>query len=95
MKFAVALALLASLASTTAIAGSCTPPRSAACTAQPAIDLSLAPDLSRQIISDDPRAQDAKKPSFDPAASAPYTGPSLGVVPKGMGATIGYHWSTD
>jgi len=95
MKLAPAVALLTSVAASAAYAGSCVPALSPACAVQPAVDFSLAPDLSRQLVTDDPPAQNGKRPSFDPAAASPYTGPSVGTVPNGRGATIGYRWSTD
>lgn len=57
------------------------------------VDFALVPQISQQIVAGEPAAPTAKPaPAAD--AQAPYTGPTLGIVPNERRAPeVGYRWA--
>jgi hypothetical protein len=57
------------------------------------VDFTLVPQISQQIVATEPAAPVAKPaPAADP--KAPYTGPTLGIVPNERRAPeVGYRWA--
>ena len=96
---AVALATVL-LAAWTAVplrsdAGSCRHNRAHNCFRLPAtLDFSSVPDISNDIVRDQPLSRPRQKPAIDPPAAAePYTGPMIGVDSRVRAPTVGYYWS--
>jgi hypothetical protein len=76
-------------------AGSCRHLSERDCFKLPAtLDFSSVPDISNEIVSDEPKVQAPQKPAIDPEPAAePYTGPMFGVNKNVGGPTVGYYWS--
>jgi hypothetical protein len=75
-------------------AGSCRHSRVHECSKQPpTLDLSSVPDISNQIVGNQPDARPPHKPPIDAQPVAdPYTGPMIGGSRVGV-PTVGYYWS--
>ncbi len=93
--------LLLLLAAPSADAGSCARPhghakRCSAAERARTVDLKAVPDISKNIVLDEPTAAAKRKEASDPTPAIGYTGPTVGVVPNlGRAATVGYHWSLE
>jgi hypothetical protein len=89
--------LLLLLAVPPADAGSCARRHARDCTlaqATRSVDLNAVPDISKNIVLDEPAVAAKRQQSFDQDSSTPYTGPTLGVVPTmHRSATVGYRWA--
>jgi hypothetical protein len=57
------------------------------------IDLNSVPDITRKIVGEEPISAKQDKPAAEPAATAPYTGPIVGVTSGKPAPTVGYSWS--
>lgn len=78
-------------------AGPCAPGSTPNCFNIPGtIDFSSVPEISKQIVSQEKTGPQQQKPTFEPPAAAPYTGPIFGASPRpGRAPTVGYSWSLD
>jgi hypothetical protein len=78
----------ASVVGSAAAQSSCRPARTRNC-----VDFTLVPQISQQIVAGEPAAPVARSaPAAD--AKAPYTGPTLGIVPNERRAPeVGYRWA--
>jgi hypothetical protein len=75
-----------------AAAAPCGPPHKRHCVAAaPTVDFSVVPDVSKQIVADEP-APPPPKPATAGTPAPPYTGPTLGVAPLPRAPTVGYKW---
>ena len=84
----LAAAAAASLLFSSASWSACTPAKSRHC-----VDLDLAPEVSQQIVADEPLKLGRPSP---PASEQqqPYTGPTVGIAPSVHRAPmVGYRWS--
>jgi hypothetical protein len=84
------------LAASTAMADPCDPRQPGRCIV-PKVDLSAVPEISQQIVAEEPKKPQGKAPALRaPDPAAPYTGPTFGVTraPRPT-PTVGYHWSLD
>jgi hypothetical protein len=57
------------------------------------VNLNSVPDIARKIANEEPISAKQDKPAAEPAASAPYTGPIVGVTSGKPAPTVGYSWS--
>jgi hypothetical protein len=91
----LALAVTA-VTATTANAESCHPRNSYHCinNAQ-IIDLNSVSDIAQKVVGEEPISQKRKTPAVEPAASTPYTGPTVGVTSGKPTPTVGYSWSLE
>ncbi len=90
----LAIAVTAVTAATAAHGGSCVPKRSYHCVdSGPGIDLNSVPDITNQIVSQEPIAQKRKNAAIEPTASTPYTGPTVGATSGKRRPTVGYSWA--
>jgi len=76
-------------------AGSCRHNSSHTCFRLPAtVDFSSVPDISNEIVGDQPQSRPRQKSVIDPpSAPNPYTGPMIGVDGRVRAPTVGYYWS--
>jgi hypothetical protein len=90
------LAIAAVTAAAKADAGSCGPkyPYHCANNGQ-SIDLNSVPDITNKIVGQQPVTQTQKKPVYEPAATAPYNGPIVGITAGKRAPTVGYSWSLE
>lgn len=95
IAFVTALIALSGAASMPSNAGSCHHTNSQNCFNLPAkLDFSSVPDISSEIVGDEPNVQHPQKSVIDPQpAGQPYTGPMIGVNSRVGAPTIGYYWS--
>jgi hypothetical protein len=90
----LALAIMAAAAVPAADAGSCVPRKSSRCgDNSSAVDLNSVPDITKQIVNQEPAAQKQQTPAVEPTAAAPYTGPLIGITSGKPTPTVGYSWS--
>jgi hypothetical protein len=90
----LAIAVTVVTATTAAHGGPCIPKKSYHCTdSGPGIDLNSVPDIANQIVRQEPIAQKRKDAAIEPAATATYTGPIVGVTEGKRRPTVGYSWS--
>ena len=94
---ALAIAITAILPITAVNAGSCAPRSTPNCFNIPAtIDFSSVPEISKQIVGETKSGEKQPQPTFEPPASAPYTGPIFEASPRpGRVPTVGYRWSLE
>lgn len=93
---ALVIAITAAIAATAVGAGSCSPKKASHCANTGAgIDLNSVPDITKQIVSEEPVTERQKKPFIEPPAQAPYTGPIVGVTSGKGTPTVGYSWSLE
>ena len=95
---ALAIAITAIFSITDVNAGSCAPGSTHNnCFNIPAtIDFSSVPEISKQIVGEAKSGEKQPQPTFEPPASAPYTGPIFEASPRpGRVPTVGYHWSLE
>ena len=81
-----------------ALAGPCSPHGTRNCLKLPAtINFDAVPEISNQIVSQEPLAPAPLKVKAAPATepSSPYTGPMVGVNSRSRTPTVGYYWSLD
>jgi hypothetical protein len=60
------------------------------------INFSSVPEISKQIVSEEPLDQKQQPLTINPPAPTPYRGPTLGASPRpGRTPTVGYDWSLE
>ena len=93
----IAVAAIAMSAITAVNAGSCAPGSTQNCFNIPAtIDFSSVSEISKQIVGEVKSGEKQSKPTFEPPAAAPYTGPIFEASPRpGRVPTVGYNWSLE
>ena len=58
------------------------------------LNFSSVPEISNDIVGNQPRARPQQKPPIDPQPAAnPYTGPMIGVESRSGAPIVGYYWS--
>ncbi|MGH7047739.1 MAG: hypothetical protein ACREE2_15270 [Stellaceae bacterium] len=77
-------------------AAPCAPKAGRKCLDGPAaINLSSVPDISQQIVSEEPDAAPPASHTLDAPPITTYTGPIVGVNSMVHAPTVGYYWSLD
>lgn len=90
------IVITAVIVATAVDAGSCSPKKTSHCVNTGAgIDLNSVPDITKQIVSEEPVTERQKKLFIEPPAQAPYTGPIVGVTLGKGTPTVGYSWSLE
>ncbi|HEY2538202.1 MAG TPA: hypothetical protein VGI28_01690 [Stellaceae bacterium] len=93
-SFALALVACAVLGAASSYAASCRARNNDNCFNMPsAVNFSAVPDISRQIVSEEPAA--AKPSVVEAPPITTYTGPTVGVSSMAHAPTIGYYWSLE
>lgn len=93
---AFVVAVSAAIAAGSVNAGSCSARASGHCVnTGSGIDLNSVPNITEQIVNEEPATRKQRRPSIEAPAAPPYTGPIVGVtVGKGI-PTVGYSWSLE
>ena len=95
-SFALALIACAALAVTSADAASCRAKKNQNCFDVPAaVNFSTVPDISRQIVSEEPASEKPKTSVIEAPPITTYTGPTVGVSSMAHAPTVGYYWSLE
>jgi hypothetical protein len=95
-SFALALTACAVLGGASSFAASCRAKKSDNCFNMPAaVNFSAVPDISRQIVSEEPIADKPRASVVEAPPITTYTGPTVGVSSMAHAPTIGYHWSLE
>ena len=100
MKFVVLIALtiaITAVAASTADAASCTTRKHHNCFNVPAtINFSSVPDISKEIVSEEPAAAKPTTRTVEAPPITTYTGPMVGAAPNlARAPMVGYHWSLE
>lgn len=100
MKFwvptALALAVAAVVAAPAVDAGSCGPKKGRHCLdSGTVVNFSAVPEISRQIVSQEPAAAKPDTQTLEAPPLTTYTGPTVGVSKRARAPTVGYYWSLD
>jgi hypothetical protein len=91
---ALAVALLA--VTTPVDAAPCHPNTSHNCLAtKPSVSFSSVPDISKEIVSEEPKAEKPATQSLEAPPITTYTGPMVGIDTMVRAPTVGYYWSLD
>jgi hypothetical protein len=98
MKLRVSIGLIAAFAIAAdvsgAAAGGCVRDRHHRCPPpEPVVNFNLVPDVSKEIVRDEPVAPPPPVEAPRQPEAAPYTGPTVGIDKNERAPTIGYHWS--
>jgi hypothetical protein len=81
---------------TSADAASCRAKKNHNCLAAPAVvDLSKVPEISREIVHQEPAAAKPKTNGVEAPPITTYTGPLIGVSSMAHVPTVGYYWSLE
>jgi hypothetical protein len=92
----LALPITTAIAATAVHAGPCLQRTSHHCVdTGSVVDLNSVPDITQQIVNQEPIAQKQKALSAEPPVLAPYTGPIVGVTSGKRTPTVGYSWSLE
>lgn len=92
--FALVLMACGALGAGSSYAASCRARNTDNCFNLPsAVNFSTVPDISRQIVSEEPVA--AKPSVVEAPPITTYTGPTVGVSSMAHAPTIGYYWSLE
>jgi hypothetical protein len=59
------------------------------------LNFSAVPDISRQIVNEEPAAQKPSKSVVEAPPITTYTGPTVGVSSMAHAPTLGYYWSLE
>jgi hypothetical protein len=97
-RVAVAVLFLLICGGGSVLAGPCGPHSTRNCLKlPPTINFDAVPEISDQIVRQEPVAAAPRKISAAPASEAPspYTGPMVGVNSRSRTPTVGYYWSLD
>lgn len=93
---AATLAGAACLAAATADAASCGPRTGRKCLEAPAtINFGSVSDISKQIVSEEPKAKKPPTQTLEAPPITTYTGPTVGVDTMARAPTVGYYWSLE
>jgi hypothetical protein len=75
---------------------SCLPKTNGHCLeAPPTISFSSVPDISKEIVSEEPRTEKPVTQTLEAPPISTYTGPMVGVDTMVRAPTVGYYWSLD
>jgi hypothetical protein len=92
----LAIAIAVATNATAVNAGPCPRENSANCLNFPVVlNFSSVPTISEQIVSEEHNLPTQQKPTIDPPAAAPYTGPTFGRSLGRKAPTVGYQWSLE
>jgi hypothetical protein len=93
---AMILALAASTAAGAAQAASCGAKKHRNCVDPPTtVNLSSVPDISKEIVSEEPSVDKPITRTLEAPPITTYTGPTVGVSPMAHAPTVGYYWSLE
>ncbi len=93
---ALTLMTYAAFAAASADAAACRIKKNQNCFDVPAtLNFSAVPDISRQIVNEEPAAQKSSKSVVEAPPITPYTGPTVGVSSMAHAPTLGYYWSLE
>ena len=95
---AVTLAISVVFAAASADASSCRAKRQGDgnCFNKPvSVNFSAVPDISRQIVSEEPASEKPKTSVVEAPPITTYTGPTVGVSSMAHAPTVGYYWSLE
>jgi hypothetical protein len=96
IQAAVTLVIAASTAPSALTLASCPPKASRYCLeAPPTISLSSVPDISKEIVSEEPKSEKPVTQTLEAPPITTYTGPMVGVDTMVRAPTVGYYWSLD
>jgi hypothetical protein len=100
MKFwvltAVTLAISAASAASSVGAASCGSKRHGNCLKLPAtVNFSSVPDISKQIVAEEPAAVKPNTRTLEAPPITTYTGPTAGYSSMARVPTVGYYWSLE
>ncbi len=59
------------------------------------VNLNVVPEIMSKIVGAEPVSAKQDRPAAEPAASAPYTGPIVGVTSGKPAPKVGYSWSLE
>lgn len=91
----IAVAALVAVA-TTADAASCRHKKDQNCfDTPPTINFATVPDISKQIVNEEPAPPQPKTSVVEAPPITTYTGPTVGVSPLAHAPTVGYYWSLE
>lgn len=77
-------------------AASCGPKKNRNCfDAHATVDFSSVPDISKQIVSEEPASDKPSSRTVEAPPITTYTGPTVGVSPMARAPTVGYYWSLE
>lgn len=89
-------AMCAVLFITAAEGASCRAKKNHNCFDTPAtVNFSAVPDISKQIVSEEPDAEKPKTSVVEAPPITTYTGPTVGVSSMAHAPTVGYYWSLE
>ena len=92
----LALITYTAFAAVSADAASCRIKKNHNCFDAPAtLNFSAVPDISRQIVSEEPVAKKPQKSVVEAPPITTYTGPTVGVSSMAHAPTLGYYWSLE
>lgn len=81
---------------TAADAASCRAKKNHDCFDTPAVvNFSTVPDISKQIVSEEPAVPQPKTSVLEAPPITTYTGPTVGVSSMAHAPTVGYYWSLE
>jgi hypothetical protein len=100
MRFAGTIVLCLAACSvgawTAADAASCRSKKSQNCFDAPAtVNFSTVPDISKQIVNEEPAAHQPTTSVLEAPPITSYTGPTVGVDSMVHAPTVGYYWSLE
>lgn len=100
MRFLVLIALTivtsAASAASAVDAASCAAKKHHNCLNVPAtVNFSSVPDISKEIVSEEPVAAKPTTRTLEAPPITTYTGPTIGVSPIARAPTVGYYWSLE
>ena len=95
-SFGLCIAICAVSAAPAADAASCRVKKNHNCFDAPAtVNFSTVPDISKQIVSEEPIAEKPKTSVVEAPPITTYTGPTVGVSSMAHAPTVGYYWSLE
>ncbi len=95
-SFALALMACAVFGAASSYAASCRARNNDNCFNMPsAVNFSAVPDISRQIVSEEPVDGKPRASVVEAPPITTYTGPTVGVSSMAHAPTIGYYWSLE
>ncbi len=59
------------------------------------VNFTTVPDISKQIVSEEPTAEKPKTNVLEAPPITTYTGPTVGVSSMAHAPTVGYYWSLE
>ena len=94
---ALAIAITAAAVASSVEAASCTAKKHHNCLNMPAtINFSSVPDISKEIVNDEPAAAKPMTRTVEAPPITTYTGPMVGAAPNlARAPMVGYYWSLE